>query len=123
MSRSQERGATNVSFERGDIYGLEFPDNNFDAVWTSSLMQWPDKPARAICEVLRVLKPGGVYASGDRNLFGNANRLLLRALNLHSWQNELASGGSFRFGGRLRGTNAQSRFRKRDYGCLSRKPR
>ena len=54
-----------------------------------------------------MLKPGGVYASRDRDrsgdLFGNSNRLLRRAANLHYWQNELQTGGSFRFGKRLRG--------------------
>lgn len=111
---AHDRGATNARFELGDVYDLKFPESTFDAVWTSSLLQWLDKPARALHEVLRVLKPGAIYASRDRDrngdLFGKANRLLLRALNLHYWQNELATGGSFRFGGRLRGLMLKAGF-------------
>ena len=111
-----ERGTTNVSFQLGNIYQLELENESVDAVWTSSLMQWLDKPVKALREVLRVLKPGGVYASRDRDrggdIFGNGNRLVGRALNLHYWQNELATGGSFHFGGRLRGLMLKAGFEK-----------
>jgi SAM-dependent methyltransferase len=100
-----QRGVKNVRFESGDIYDLQFPDASFDAVWTSSVIQWLDKPEKAVREVFRVLKPGGVYASRDRDrrgdLFGNSNRLVRRALTLHYWQNEAWSGGDLSFGGKM----------------------
>ena len=101
-----ERGVKNVSFEKGDIFNLDFPDASFDAVWTSSIMQWIKGPSRALREVFRVLKPGGVYASRDRDrrgdIFGNNNKVVRRALNLHYWQNEYWSGGDLSIGGKMR---------------------
>jgi ubiquinone/menaquinone biosynthesis C-methylase UbiE len=101
-----KRGIQNARFESGDIYNLPFADNSFDGVWTSSVVQWLAEPAKALQEIFRVLTPGGVYASRDRDrrgdLFGNANRLIRRALNLHYWQNELLSGGDLSFGGKMR---------------------
>jgi ubiquinone/menaquinone biosynthesis C-methylase UbiE len=84
---AEDRGIQNVRFDHGDIYKLDFADNSFDAVWTSSVMQWLRQPAKAAREILRVLKPGGVYGSRDRStqgdLFGNRNSLLRRAWRLH----------------------------------------
>jgi ubiquinone/menaquinone biosynthesis C-methylase UbiE len=84
---ADERGLTNVLFEVGDIYDLQLEDGSFDAVWTSSVMQWLAEPAKALAEIYRVLKPGGVYASRDRDrrgdMLGNSNPLLERAMDLH----------------------------------------
>jgi ubiquinone/menaquinone biosynthesis C-methylase UbiE len=105
-STGAERGTRNTAFVAGDAYRLPFDDNTFDAVWTSSLLQWLSRPALALKEVLRVLKPGGAYGTRDRDrrgdLFGNANPLVRRAANLHYWQNEAWTGGNFRFGGTVR---------------------
>src|SRR5439155_2802902 len=84
---AEERGITNVRFEHGDIYALDFANASFDAVWTSSTMQWLRQPRKAISEIERVLKPGGVYGSRDRatqgDLFGNSNSLLRLSWRLH----------------------------------------
>jgi SAM-dependent methyltransferase len=110
-----------VTFQQGDIYDLQFPDASFDAVWTSSVIQWLDKPAQAIKEVFRVLKPGGVYATRDRDrrgdLFGNANKLVRRGLNLHYWQNELLSGGDLSFGGKARNMMLKAGFENIETGA------
>jgi SAM-dependent methyltransferase len=99
-----DRGAINVRFEHGDIYALDFPENSFDAVWTSSTMQWLRRPRAAIREIRRVLKPGGIYASRDRatqgDLFGNSNPLLRKSWRLHyrlNALNGLSPGLSSRF--------------------------
>jgi ubiquinone/menaquinone biosynthesis C-methylase UbiE len=101
-----DRPLANVRFEKGDIYDLQFPDASFDAVWTSSIMQWLNNPRGALKEIFRVLKPGGVYATRDRDrrgdIFGNSNRLVKRARDLHWRQNEYWSGGDKSIGGKTR---------------------
>jgi SAM-dependent methyltransferase len=102
----KERPLANVRFEKGDIYQLPFEDGSFDAVWTSSIMQWLNNPRGALKEIFRVLRPGGVYASRDRDrrgdIFGNSNRDVKRALDLHYRQNEYWSGGDLSIGGKMR---------------------
>jgi len=39
---------------------LGFPDESFDAIFHSTLLHWTPDPERAIREMARVLKPGGV---------------------------------------------------------------
>jgi ubiquinone/menaquinone biosynthesis C-methylase UbiE len=46
-----------------DVMGanqLDFPDESFDAVFHSLMLHWTPDPARAIQEMARVLKPGGI---------------------------------------------------------------
>ena len=62
---------TNVRFQFGDVYELHYPNSSFDVAWTSSLMQWLDKPITALREIHRVLKPGGVYGVRDRGRSGD----------------------------------------------------
>lgn len=57
--RARERRLVNVSFQQADVHSLPFADGSFDRV-TSRLgvMFFSDLP-RALCEMHRVLKPGG----------------------------------------------------------------
>lgn len=58
---AQERGLTNVTFERGDVEQLPYPDAAFDLVVSRySAHHWPH-PATALREFARVLKPGGAF--------------------------------------------------------------
>ncbi len=43
---------------------LHFPDGHFDMVFHSAMLHWTPNPQRAISEMLRVLKPGGVIWGG-----------------------------------------------------------
>lgn len=58
-----------ITFQRADLLaGLPFPDNTFDVVFNSQL--FPHLPthhmrSRALSEMRRVLKPGGILASRD----------------------------------------------------------
>jgi ubiquinone/menaquinone biosynthesis C-methylase UbiE len=57
------RDLGHVSFERSDAEALPWPDATFDAaVFALGLMYVPD-PVRALCEMRRLLRPGGRAAA------------------------------------------------------------
>jgi SAM-dependent methyltransferase len=53
-------GIPNVSFMVGDCCRLPFDDNTFDRVFSHALLEHLAEPNRAVGEMWRVLKPGGV---------------------------------------------------------------
>ena len=55
-------GTTNVQFAVGDAYALDMHDNQADVVFAHSLLEALDRPADALREMKRVLRPGGVAA-------------------------------------------------------------
>lgn len=57
----------NVSVElrTGDVYALDFPDASFDVVHAHQVLQHLTEPVRALRELRRVLRPGGVLAARD----------------------------------------------------------
>jgi SAM-dependent methyltransferase len=58
-----ERAVANIVFERADAEELPFADGTFDAaVCALGLMYVPD-PVRALCEMRRLLRPGGRAAA------------------------------------------------------------
>lgn len=48
-----------VRFSLGDAVALDEPDRSFDAVRSERTLQWLIDPAAAVCELMRVVKPGG----------------------------------------------------------------
>jgi len=60
-----------LSFKKGNVYGLDLPDNHFDFVYARFLFQHLDRPIDAMAEIRRVLKPGGrlVIADVDDSIF------------------------------------------------------
>ncbi|MCY3557255.1 MAG: methyltransferase domain-containing protein [Chloroflexi bacterium] len=62
---AQEERVDNVTFIAGDVYALDFPDAAFDVVYANQLLQHLANPVRAISEMRRVLKPGGLLAVRD----------------------------------------------------------
>ncbi len=60
-----ERGVANVSFELADLYSLPFPHASFDAVFANGVLMHLREPVRALAEVHRVLRPGGVAGVRD----------------------------------------------------------
>jgi SAM-dependent methyltransferase len=54
-----ERGLTNVTFERGDVEQLHFPDASFDVVTSRYSAHYYPHPLAALREAARVLRPGG----------------------------------------------------------------
>jgi len=56
--RSRKFGRA-VKFSVGDAHELEFADASFAACWSERVLQHLSDPARAIGEMVRVIKPGG----------------------------------------------------------------
>jgi ubiquinone/menaquinone biosynthesis C-methylase UbiE len=52
-------------FRSADVFALPFADKSFDVVWTKYLLQWLKEPKRALNELKRVTRPGGVVVSCD----------------------------------------------------------
>lgn len=64
-AHAAEEGVDNVTFVAGDVYGLDFPDAEFDVVYANQLLQHLTDPVRALRELGRVLKTGGLLAVRD----------------------------------------------------------
>ncbi|MEM6528157.1 MAG: methyltransferase domain-containing protein [Chloroflexota bacterium] len=57
--RVKAAGHTNVTFQQGDIFALDFPDATFDHVFVCFVLEHLPEPAKALAALRRVLKPGG----------------------------------------------------------------
>ncbi|MFC8272281.1 methyltransferase domain-containing protein [Streptomyces sp. NPDC057271] len=60
-----ERGVKNVEFRVADVHALDFPDDSFDVVHAHQVLQHVGDPVRALREMRRVCRPGGVVAARD----------------------------------------------------------
>jgi ubiquinone/menaquinone biosynthesis C-methylase UbiE len=69
VERAREQHPTStgakLSFQAGDVYALEFPDETFDVVHAHQVLQHLGRPVDAVAEMRRVLKPGGLLAVRD----------------------------------------------------------
>jgi ubiquinone/menaquinone biosynthesis C-methylase UbiE len=63
--RARSQHLRNVQFQSADVFALPFADASFDVVWTKYLLQWLKEPKRALNELRRVTRPGGVVVSCD----------------------------------------------------------
>ena len=63
-----ERGVKNVKFQVGDAHVLEFPDHTFDIVHAHQVLLHLADPVKALREMRRVTKPGGIVACCDADL-------------------------------------------------------
>lgn len=52
----------NIALHNCNIYALPYPDNSFDAVILSEILEHIDDDVAGLKEIYRVLKPGGVVA-------------------------------------------------------------
>ncbi|KAI9375540.1 S-adenosyl-L-methionine-dependent methyltransferase [Aspergillus egyptiacus] len=59
------RGVTNIEFRVGDIHALEFADDSFDIVHVHQVLQHVRDPVKALAEMRRVVKPGGIVAARE----------------------------------------------------------
>jgi len=81
-----ERGVSNVRFEAASVYELPYPGATFDAVFAHTVVEHLPEPLRALREMKRVLKPGGVVGIADDDgatvLWEPRTPLLTEALGL-----------------------------------------
>jgi SAM-dependent methyltransferase len=59
------RGLDTVTFAVGDVHRLDLPDDGFDVVHAHQVLQHVADPVRALAEMRRVTRPGGVVAVRD----------------------------------------------------------
>ena len=59
------RGLTTVDFAVGDVHALDFADDTFDVVHAHQVLQHVGDPVRALREMRRVTRPGGIVAVRD----------------------------------------------------------
>ena len=68
LAKARERAALvpcAVRFAVGDAGTLDEPDASFDAVRSERMLQWVPDPARAVAEMARVVRPGGLVCLTD----------------------------------------------------------
>ncbi|KAJ6601182.1 UbiE family methyltransferase [Mycena vulgaris] len=69
LQKAREAGAAqgiaNITYALGDVLALGFPDNSFDIVHAHQVLQHVADPVRALREMVRVAKPGGIVAVRD----------------------------------------------------------
>jgi ArsR family transcriptional regulator len=61
----ERAGLENASARLGDMYQLALPDASFDAVVVHQVLHYADRPAVAIAEAARVLRPNGILVLVD----------------------------------------------------------
>jgi SAM-dependent methyltransferase len=62
---ARDLGAGNVTFRQGNIFDLPFEDNSFDIVFSQTVLFHVPNPQKALAEIKRVLRPGGLVALRD----------------------------------------------------------
>ncbi|MFJ3924673.1 class I SAM-dependent methyltransferase [Streptomyces sp. NPDC090022] len=60
-----ERGLDTITFATADVHALDFPDGSFDVVHAHQVLQHVGDPVRALREMRRVCRPGGIVAARD----------------------------------------------------------
>jgi SAM-dependent methyltransferase len=84
--RAAACGMTNVQFQAASIYALPFPDRCFDAAFANGVVMHLAEPVRALAELRRVLRHGGIAGVRDpdfgASLYAPMTPLLERLLAL-----------------------------------------
>ena len=65
---ARERSIQNAEFQTGSVYELPVEDATFDVVYANAVLFYLREPERALAELRRVLRPGGLAAVSDDDL-------------------------------------------------------
>lgn len=104
--KAADEGIHNLHFEVGNAYHLAFPADSFDALFSHNMLEHVGEPHKALQEMWRVLKPGGVIGLRDTDMggviFNAADEVVGQYPFLHEaiWER---AGGYPRLARRLRG--------------------
>lgn len=60
QANAQQEGVHNVIFQQADVQDVPLPTASFDAVVGQFFLQYPPEPKRAIHEMVRLVRPGGL---------------------------------------------------------------
>ena len=63
LAEARRRLPGSVVLVHGDAEALPFPDESFDGLTVTYLLRYVDDPAATLCELARVVRPGGTIAS------------------------------------------------------------
>lgn len=61
-------GVTNIGFQTASVYELPFDDASFDIAHAHQVLCHLDDPTRAMKEMVRVVKPGGIVALRESDM-------------------------------------------------------
>lgn len=98
-ARRRASGLQQVAFHEASVDALPFPDATFDGVICSGVLHHVADPARAVAEIARVVRPGGmayflVYATeGLRWPMVQALRPIAAAIGLEAMEEAVADAG------------------------------
>ena len=56
----KQTGQSNIRFQTGDLYDLDFPESHFDACLCHSVLEVLEHPKDALTEIKRTMKPNGI---------------------------------------------------------------
>jgi len=68
---AQKLGFTNVEFIKGDIEDMPLPDNSYDVVLSNCVLNLVPDKIKAFAQIMRVLKPTGLFCVSDVVIKGN----------------------------------------------------
>ena len=104
--RAQDEDVFNTHFQVGNVYDLPFPDGSFDAVFAHTVFEHLSEPEKAISEIYRVLKAGGIVGLRSidigTTIFSPTNEDIEAGIELRIKDYALNAGNPF-VGRRLRG--------------------
>jgi SAM-dependent methyltransferase len=70
QNHATQEGVANLRFEVANVYALPFPAGSFDAVFSYALLLHVSERGKALQEMRRVLKPGGLIGIRNDDLDG-----------------------------------------------------
>lgn len=62
---ANQKGMTNARFLLGDATAIPLPDSSVDMVTCTSAFHHFDEPEQVVAEIVRVLRPGGIFCAID----------------------------------------------------------